>query len=167
MQDVSIPPQAILSLLCSLLAYSLPYSSHLNRQDTTRYKEVPLKHARAPASHRRSYSSYRPTHLLRATTQYTSHSPRRPSPPFTAPARGLRQVPEPEPTPAPLTRLVGAAWPSLITKRGRIVSTLCSCIEKQPTLTTTIGFLVQKPFCFDSTYFVPVHRVPCHDNEIS
>jgi hypothetical protein len=72
MQDISIPPQAILSLLCSLLARSLPCSSHLNSQDTTRHKN------------------------------------------------------------APLARLVGAAWSSLITKGGSIVSTLCSCIEKQP-----------------------------------
>jgi hypothetical protein len=80
-QDVSIPLQAVLPLLCSLLACSLPCSSHLNNHDTTRYKEVPLKHARAPASHRRSCSSCRPIHLLRATTQHTSHSRRRPSPP--------------------------------------------------------------------------------------
>jgi hypothetical protein len=86
---------------------------------------------------------------------------------FTAPARRLRQVPEPEPTPAPLARLVGVAWSSLVAKGGSIVSTLCSCIEKQQTVTTTVGFLVQKPICFDSTHFVPVHRVPCHDNGIS
>lgn len=117
------------------------------------YKELLFLSTYPPAE------SYYSTHFPLPTKTVTTT--------FTVPTRRLRQVPEPELTPAPLARLVGVAWSSLVAKGGSIVRTLCSCIEKQPTVTTTVGFLVQKPFCFDSTHFVPVHHVPCYYNGIS
>ncbi|KAE9374706.1 hypothetical protein N431DRAFT_481863 [Stipitochalara longipes BDJ] len=56
---------------------------------------------------------------------------------FTAPGRKARRTPGPDPTRAPVVPPGNPIWSSLVAEGGSLVSTFCSCIEAQPTVTVT------------------------------